>query len=190
MNVVIIDCFDSFTYNLYQLVGMLGENPIPITCNNQIEVVRRAEPDRIILSPGPGTPKDSGICAEVIREYAGRVPILGVCLGHQTIIDTLGGTIVRMKRPVHGMTSEIECTGEGVLAGLPSRFTATRYHSLTALSEDLPSDLSVTATATDDGAIMAVAHKRYPLYGLQFHPESIMTEAGKQIMQNFLGGAV
>lgn len=190
MNVVIIDCFDSFTYNLYQLVGMLGENPIAVTCNNPVEVVSRADPDRIILSPGPGKPEDSGVCAEVIREYAGTIPILGVCLGHQTIIHTLGGTIDRMKRPVHGMTSEIACSGEGVLAGLPSRFTATRYHSLTALPEYLPSDLSVTATATDDGAIMAVAHKKYPLYGLQFHPESIMTKVGKQIMQNFLGGAV
>lgn len=186
MKVIIIDCFDSFTYNLYQLIGTLGAEPIPITSNNSIEVVQKAQPDRIILSPGPGTPKDSGVCAEVIRTFMGQVPILGVCLGHQTIIDTLGGTISRMKKPVHGMTSEITNTGEGIFSGVPRRFSAARYHSLAAVPGDLPSDLMVTATAEDDGTIMAVSHSRYPLYGLQFHPESIMTPTGRSIMKNFL----
>jgi len=186
MKVVLVDCFDSFTYNLYQLVGSLGADPIPITSNNPIEMVQKADPDRVILSPGPGTPLDSGVCAEVIKTYMGQVPILGVCLGHQTIIHTLGGTISRMKRPIHGMTSEIQTTGEGIFADVPRKFSAARYHSLAATPADLPSELTVTATAEDDGTIMAVSHRKYPLFGLQFHPESIMTPAGRTIMKNFL----
>ncbi|NLW76643.1 MAG: aminodeoxychorismate/anthranilate synthase component II [Methanomicrobiales archaeon] len=186
MNVVIIDCFDSFTYNLYQLVGSLGADPIPVTSNNPVEIVEKKEPDRIILSPGPGTPLESGVCADVIKAYIGEVPILGVCLGHQTIIHTLGGTISRMKRPVHGMTSEIRTNGEGIFQSIPDRFTAARYHSLTAEPHHLPSELEVVATAEDDGAIMAVSHRKHPVYGLQFHPESIMTPHGRTIMKNFL----
>jgi anthranilate synthase component II len=186
MKVAIIDCFDSFTYNLYQLVGSLGGEPVPITCDQQVEVVERAKPDRIILSPGPGTPDDTGVCKEVIRRYAGEIPILGVCLGHQTIIQTFGGTIIRMKSPVHGKTSEILHSGIGVFGGIKTPITATRYHSLTAQPQNLPSSLEVTATAADDGTIMAVSHKKYPVYGLQFHPESIMTPKGRQIMANFL----
>lgn len=186
MNVVIIDCFDSFTYNLYQQVGSLGAQPIPITCNHPIETVQRADPDRIILSPGPGTPKDAGVCKEVIKTYIGDVPILGVCLGHQTIIHTLGGTISQMKHPVHGMASEIATNGEGIFANVPRHFSAARYHSLTAEPGSLPSDLTVTATAVNDGTIMAVSHKKHPLFGLQFHPESIMTPDGRAIMMNFL----
>ncbi|MDD1723670.1 MAG: aminodeoxychorismate/anthranilate synthase component II [Methanospirillum sp.] len=186
MNVVIVDCFDSFTYNLYQLVGSLGAQPMPVTCDMPISSITDADPDRIILSPGPGTPADAGVTAEVIRRFSGEIPILGVCLGHQTIVHTLGGRILRMARPVHGMTSEITNSGEGVFSGLPERFSATRYHSLTADPATLPSDLRVTATARDDGTIMGVAHQKYPVFGLQFHPESIMTPAGRQIMDNFL----
>lgn len=186
MNVVIVDCFDSFTYNLYQLVGSLGAEPIPVTCDMPISSIADADPDRIILSPGPGTPADAGVTAEVIRRYSGEVPILGVCLGHQTIVHTLGGRILRMSRPVHGMTSEITNSGEGVFNGLPERFTATRYHSLTADPATLPSALRVTAMAHDDGTIMGVSHTKYPVFGLQFHPESIKTPAGRRIMDNFL----
>ncbi|NLV28280.1 MAG: aminodeoxychorismate/anthranilate synthase component II [Methanomicrobiales archaeon] len=186
MNVVIIDCFDSFTYNLYQLVGSLGGNPIPLTCNKSLQDVINEEPDRIILSPGPGTPKDAGISADVIRMFAGKVPILGVCLGHQTIIDTFGGTIARMDRPIHGMTSRIQNSGQGIFSGTPPQFMAARYHSLAAKAQSLPADFTITATAVDDGAIMAVSHTKYPLYGLQFHPESIMTPEGRTIMKNFL----
>jgi len=187
MKVAIIDCFDSFTYNLYQLVGSLGEEPVPITCDQPVRVVKQEDPDRIILSPGPGNPDDSGVCCDVIREYAGVVPILGVCLGHQTIIHTFGGNIVRMKNPVHGKTSGIVHTGEGIFEGLKSPMTATRYHSLTAEPESLPSELRVIARAADDGSIMAVSHKKYPIYGLQFHPESIMTMEGREIISNFIG---
>ena len=186
MKVVIVDCFDSFTYNLYQLVGSLGAEPVPITCNNPIETIQKADPDRIILSPGPGTPKDSGVCREVIEAYMGQVPILGVCLGHQTIIDTLGGVIRQMNRPVHGMTSEIHTTGEGIFNGVPKSFPAARYHSLTAEPKSLPSVLTGTATTQDDQTIMAVAHRKHPVFGLQFHPESVMTPAGRTIMKNFL----
>lgn len=186
MNVVIIDCFDSFTYNLYQLVGSLGATPVPVTCNKPIQDVKDADPDRIILSPGPGTPKDAGISADVIREFAGKVPILGVCLGHQTIIDTLGGKITRMDHPVHGMTSEIQNSGKGIFSGTPEHFSAARYHSLAAEKESLPKELTITATSMDDGVIMAVSHSKYPLFGLQFHPESIMTPVGRTIMKNFL----
>ena len=186
MKVVIVDCFDSFTYNLYQLVGSLGAEPVPITCNNPIGTIQKADPDRIILSPGPGTPKDSGVCREVIEAYMGQVPILGVCLGHQTIIDTLGGVIRQMNRPVHGMTSEIHTTGEGIFDGVPKSFPAARYHSLAAEPETLPSVLTVTATTQDDQTIMAVSHRKHPVFGLQFHPESVMTPAGRTIMKNFL----
>jgi anthranilate synthase component II len=186
MKVAIIDCFDSFTYNLYQLVGSIGERPVTITCDQSTETVIREDPDRIILSPGPGTPDDAGVCKDIIMEYAGNVPILGVCLGHQTIIQTFGGKITRMKIPVHGKTSGIVHTGEGIFTGLKNPLTATRYHSLTAEPKFLPKDLKVTATAADDGSIMAISHKKYPVYGLQFHPESIMTPEGRQLISNFI----
>lgn len=191
MRVVIIDCFDSFTYNLFQLVGMLGATPIPITCDHPLSDVRDANPDRIILSPGPGTPEDSGICAEVIREFERDVPILGVCLGHQTIIQSHGGRVRRMKAPVHGKTSRIVHGGKGLFFGLPSPFTATRYHSLVAPHETIPEEFETVAFSEDDGCVMGVMHRTFPLYGLQFHPESIMTPHGREIMRNFLaaGGA-
>jgi anthranilate synthase/aminodeoxychorismate synthase-like glutamine amidotransferase len=186
VNVTIVDCFDSFTYNLYQLVGTLGANPIAVTCDQPIRRIEREEPDRIILSPGPGTPAESGVCPDVIRQYIGKVPILGVCLGHQTIISSLGGNIVRLPEPVHGKTSKISHSGTGIFAGVEQSFTATRYHSLTAEKESLPEDLTITATSEKDGCIMAVSHRTFPLHGVQFHPESVMTSAGSRIIKNFL----
>lgn len=186
MNVTIVDCFDSFTYNLHQLVGTLGADPVAITCDQDIAKIEKTNPDRIILSPGPGTPDDSGVCPKVIEQYAGIVPILGVCLGHQTIIHTYGGEIVRLKEPVHGKTSRIKHTGTGIFQGISPTFTATRYHSLTADRESLPDEFRITATSEGDNCIMAVSHEKFPLHGVQFHPESIMTPAGRQIMENFL----
>ncbi len=186
MKVVIIDCFDSFTYNLLQLVGTAGANPIAITSDQNIEKIEQEQPDRIILSPGPGTPDESGVCREVIERYAGIVPILGVCLGHQTIVQTFGGKIVRLETPVHGKTSQITHTGTGIFDGVSPSFTATRYHSLTADTESLPENIRVTATSQNDGCIMAVSHTTLPIHGVQFHPESIMTPAGYQIIKNFL----
>lgn len=186
MNVTIVDCFDSFTYNLHQLVGTIGANPVAITCDQKITRIEQEKPDRIILSPGPGTPAESGVCREVIEQYGGEVPILGVCLGHQTIIHTFGGTIVRLDEPVHGKTSRITHTGTGIFEGVPQAFTATRYHSLTADKATLPKEFIITATSQGDDCIMAVSHKDLPIHGVQFHPESIMTPAGRLIMTNFL----
>lgn len=193
MRVAIIDCYDSFTYNLYQLVGQLGAHPIPIPCDAPIAHVRNALPDRIILSPGPGTPDDSGICPDVIGEYAGIIPILGVCLGHQTIVQAYGGKVCRMAEPVHGKTSSIIHAGDGIFSNIPSPFSATRYHSLMAVQESIPDELTTLALSSDDGCIMAVGHRDLAVTGVQFHPESIMTLPGSRIIANFLanqpGGA-
>jgi anthranilate synthase/aminodeoxychorismate synthase-like glutamine amidotransferase len=186
MKVAIIDCFDSFTYNLYQLVGSLGAEPLTITCDQPLSRILDSYPDRIILSPGPGTPDESGICPAVIRTYAGSVPILGVCLGHQTIIQTFGGNISRMGVPRHGKTSTIIHTGTGLFRGLPNPFPATRYHSLMVSRKDLPADFDTIAIASDDSCVMAVSHREMPIFGVQFHPESIMTPAGAQLIGNFL----
>jgi anthranilate synthase/aminodeoxychorismate synthase-like glutamine amidotransferase len=185
MKVAIIDCYDSFTYNLFQLVGRLGAEPVPVLSDESLERVRAMDPDRIILSPGPGTPDDSGICPEVIREYAGTVPILGVCLGHQTIVQTFGGTIHRMERPVHGKTSSIIHTGEGIFAGIPNPFTATRYHSLIVDRDTLPAEFEVTAW-TDRDELMGIRHRELPIEGVQFHPESFLTAHGPHLLANFL----
>lgn len=191
MNVVIVDCFDSFTYNLFQMVGRMGASPIPIRSDMPLESVRKAEPDRIILSPGPGRPEDSGVCREVIRHFAGDVPILGVCLGHQTIIHSYGGRICRMKSPVHGKTSSIMHSRNGIFAGLPSPIQATRYHSLAVDPDCMPEEFETLAVAADDRCIMAVRHQHLPITGVQFHPESVMTPAGMHLIENFLvrGGA-
>lgn len=191
MNVTIVDCFDSFTYNLLQLVGTIGGSPVAVTCDQPITCIERERPDRIILSPGPGTPDESGVCREVIEQYAGEVPILGVCLGHQTIISTYGGKITRLEEPVHGKTSLITHTGTGLFDGIAQPFTATRYHSLAADKETLPKEFTITASSQGDECIMAVSHRELLLHGVQFHPESIMTPAGHRIISNFLrtGGA-
>lgn len=186
MRVAIIDCYDSFTYNLYQLVGQLGGIPLPIPCDASLDYVREQNPERIILSPGPGTPDDSGICPDVIREYAGVIPILGVCLGHQTIFQTFGGKICRMKIPVHGKTSSIIHNGEGIFSGLPSPFSATRYHSLMADPDYIPPGFEIQAVSSEDQCVMAVTSPDLGITGVQFHPESIMTPSGKFLLKNFL----
>lgn len=186
MRVAIIDCYDSFTYNLYQLVGQLGGIPLPIPCDASLDHVREQDPERIILSPGPGSPYESGICPDVIREFAGVIPILGVCLGHQTIVQTFGGKICRMKIPVHGKTSSIIHNGEGIFSGLPSPFSATRYHSLMADPGYIPPGFEIQAVSSEDQCVMAVTSSDLGITGVQFHPESIMTPSGKFLLKNFL----
>ncbi len=188
MKVVIIDCYDSFTYNLSQLVGRLGHIPVVLTCDATLGEVSRECPDRIILSPGPGTPEDSGICPDVIRTFSRTIPTLGVCLGHQVICSAFGGTIIRNTRPVHGKTSLIHHDGKGVFSGLENPFIATRYHSLIAGPGNLPADLVVTAISGDDGAVMGLRHRTLPIEGVQFHPESILTPSGDRILENFISG--
>lgn len=186
MKVTIVDCFDSFTYNLLQLVGTIGGAPSVVTCDQPVSRIEQEKPDRIILSPGPGTPDEAGVCREVIERYAGEVPILGVCLGHQTIINTYGGRITRLNEPVHGKTCLISHTGTGLFSGISQPFTATRYHSLAAERATLPKEFAITASSQGDDCIMAVSHRELPLHGVQFHPESIMTPAGHRIIANFL----
>ena len=185
---LMIDNYDSFTYNLVQYLGELGED-VRVFRNDEIsldEVVSLA-PDRIVLSPGPCTPNEAGITLELISRLAGRIPILGVCLGHQAIGQAFGGKVVRAKRVMHGKTSQIEHTGQGVFRDLPPGFVATRYHSLVIERESVPGCLEVTARS-EDGEIMGVRHKEYAVEGVQFHPEAILTEHGHQLLNNFLQG--
>jgi anthranilate synthase/aminodeoxychorismate synthase-like glutamine amidotransferase len=186
MNVLIVDCYDSFTFNLYQQVGRLGGNPVVFTSDTPLEVLQKIGCDRIILSPGPGTPEDSGVCREVLETMSRTIPTLGVCLGHQTIYTVFGGEVVRASHLMHGKTSPISHGGEGIFAGIPPPFIATRYHSLVAQREALPDELEVTASSLDDGYVMGVRHTRYPINGVQFHPESILSDEGDRIMRNFL----
>lgn len=186
MKVTVVDCFDSFTYNLVQLVGSLGATPVTVPCDRSVRDVELTAPDRIILSPGPGTPEDSGVCPEVVRRFAGKVPILGVCLGHQAIVHACGGEVTRMDRPVHGKTSQVHHCGTGLFTGLPRPFTATRYHSLEAKRDSLPDTLAITAVSAGDDCIMAVTHTGLAVSGVQFHPESFMTPCGRDLMQTFL----
>jgi anthranilate synthase component 2 len=184
---VLIDNYDSFTYNLYQYLCELGAD-VRVIRNDAATVAEVAamEPERVILSPGPCTPNEAGVCVPLIRALAGRVPILGVCLGHQAIGAAFGGAIVRAPSLMHGKTSAIHHSGQGVFAGLPSPFTAIRYHSLVIDRATLPDVLDVTAE-TEDGLIMGVRHREIPaLEGVQFHPESILTEHGHHLLRNFL----
>jgi anthranilate synthase/aminodeoxychorismate synthase-like glutamine amidotransferase len=185
--VLVIDNYDSFVYNLVQYLGELGAEPV-VHRNDAITVAEVGElaPDAILVSPGPGTPADAGISCDVIRTYGPRIPVLGVCLGHQCIGEVFGGDVVRAPAVMHGKTSLVTHDGTGVLRGLASPFEATRYHSLVVAPESIdPDELAVTATA-DDGVVMAVRHRRHPIEGVQFHPESILTAGGKQLMANFL----
>ena len=184
--ILMIDNYDSFTYNLVQYLGELGERLL-VKRNDAITVAgaKRLHPSAIVISPGPGRPADAGISSELIHAFAGRVPILGVCLGHQCIGEVFGGQVIRAKRPMHGKTSKIYHRGTGVLKGLPNPFEATRYHSLIVKRDTLPGSLAVTGW-TAEREIMALQHKRFPVYGVQFHPESILTAAGKQLLKNFL----
>lgn len=188
MRVLLIDNYDSFTYNLYQYLCELGAD-VEVVRNDQITVAEVAarHPDRIVISPGPCTPAEAGISVDVIRQLGSQIPILGVCLGHQAIGAAYGGAVVRAPLVMHGKLSPIYHNGQGVFAGLPSPFLATRYHSLIVRREDLPDELEVTAW-TEDGLIMGLRHRSQPVEGVQFHPESIMTEGGKQMLANFLAG--
>lgn len=188
MRVLIVDCYDSFTFNLYQQVGRLGADPVVFTCDTPISRLEKTGCERIILSPGPGTPQDSGVCLEVLDTMSKNIPTLGVCLGHQAICTAFGGDVIRAGRLMHGKTSAIQHDGRGIFEGLASPFTATRYHSLIANDSSLPEDLQVCARSMDDGYVMGVRHTRYPIEGVQFHPESILTAEGDRLIKNFLDG--
>jgi anthranilate synthase/aminodeoxychorismate synthase-like glutamine amidotransferase len=184
--ILVIDNYDSFTYNLVQYFGELGADPL-VRRNDEITLAEIAalKPERIVISPGPCTPKEAGISCDVLREFGGKLPIFGVCLGHQCMGDVYGGEVVRADRLMHGKTSPIIHTGKNVFTGLPSPFEATRYHSLLVRRESLPDCLEITAW-TEEGEIMGLAHKELPVYGVQFHPESILTSEGKRLLGNFL----
>lgn len=183
---LMIDNYDSFTYNLVQYLGELGED-IKVFRNDKITIpeIERLNPERIVISPGPCTPKEAGISVELIKHFAGRIPILGVCLGHQSIGAAFGGDIIRAPRLMHGKTSMIHHAGKTIFEGLPNPFEATRYHSLVIKKETLPDCLEITAW-TDMDEIMGVRHKEFIIEGVQFHPESILTTVGKDLLRNFL----
>jgi anthranilate synthase component 2 len=189
MKVLMIDNYDSFTYNLVQYFGELGAQ-VEVFRNDEItlEGVAARRPERLVISPGPCSPAEAGISVEAIRHFAGKLPILGVCLGHQSIGAAFGGKIVRAQQLMHGKTSEITTTQQGVFAGLPARFTVNRYHSLAIEKSSCPAELVSTAW-TDDGEIMGVRHRELPIEGVQFHPESILTEHGHAMLRNFLNRA-
>jgi para-aminobenzoate synthetase component II len=185
--ILLLDNYDSFTYNLAQYLGELGCT-LEVHRNDKIsveEIVRR-KPERIVISPGPCTPQEAGISVELIQKLAGKFPILGVCLGHQAIGAAFGGKIVRAPKLFHGKTSEIDHDGKGIFRSVPNPLTATRYHSLIVERKSLPRELQVSAE-TRDGVIMGLRHKKYKIEGVQFHPESVLTESGKLILKNFLG---
>ena len=184
--ILLLDNYDSFTYNLAQYLGELGCQ-VEVHRNDRISVeqIAQRKPERIVISPGPCTPQEAGICVELIQKLAGKIPILGVCLGHQAIGAAFGGKIIRAPKLFHGKTSQIRHDGSGVFRGLPNPFTATRYHSLIVERKSLPRELQITAE-TDDDIIMGMQHRKYALMGVQFHPESVLTESGKQLLKNFL----
>jgi anthranilate synthase/aminodeoxychorismate synthase-like glutamine amidotransferase len=188
--VFVLDNYDSFTYNLVQYMGELGAE-MTITRNDQltIEQIEDLKPDRIVLSPGPCTPQEAGVSIPLIRHFAGKVPILGVCLGHQAIGAAFGGNVVRAPKLMHGKTSSVEHDGRSLFAGLPNPMTCTRYHSLIVAEEGLPEELEITArvqSENGDGTIMGLRHRRFPIEGVQFHPESVLTVDGKNLIRNFL----
>ncbi len=185
--ILMIDNYDSFTYNLVQYFGELGAD-MKVFRNDALSIadIRAMKPEKIVISPGPGRPEDAGISVAIVKELAGHIPILGVCLGHQGIGYAYGGKIINAKRLMHGKTSMIEHDGKDLFKGLPHPFEATRYHSLVIDRATLPDCLQVTAWTTDDAEIMGVRHKSLPVWGVQFHPESILTKEGKNILKNFL----
>jgi anthranilate synthase component 2 len=184
--ILLIDNYDSFTYNLFHYLGELGAD-VRVKRNDELTAQQALalKPEGIVLSPGPCTPNEAGICLDVIRLADGHVPILGVCLGHQAIGQIYGGKVVRAPQPMHGKMSTIHHTGKSVFRGLNNDFQATRYHSLTIAPESMPAALEVTATS-EDGVIQGVMHKKHPVHGVQFHPESIASENGHQLLKNFL----
>ena len=188
--VFVLDNYDSFTYNLVQYLGELGAE-IEVRRNDQVTVaeVEAMHPERVVVSPGPCTPQEAGISMELIRHFAGKAPVLGVCLGHQALGAAFGGKVERAKNLMHGKTSQVEHDGRTIFRGLPSPMTATRYHSLIVVEDELPMELEVSAWTRDrDGTrvIMGLRHKRFPVEGVQFHPESVLTSAGKRMVENFL----
>jgi anthranilate synthase/aminodeoxychorismate synthase-like glutamine amidotransferase len=188
--VFVLDNYDSFTYNLVQYLGELGAE-VEVRRNDEVTVheVEAMHPERIVISPGPCTPQEAGISIELIRHFAGKVPLLGVCLGHQAIGAAFGGQVVRAKNLMHGKTSQVEHDGKTIFRGLPSPMTATRYHSLIVAEDGLPGDLEVSAWTSDkDGTrvIMGLRHRKFPVEGVQFHPESVLTGEGKKLVANFL----
>jgi anthranilate synthase component 2 len=185
--ILVIDNYDSFTYNLVQYLGELGAM-LEVVRNDALDVdaIARLDPERIVISPGPGNPDQAGVSLEVIRRLGRSTPILGVCLGHQAIGQAFGATVARAGRQMHGKTSDIRHDGKGVFAGLSNPFTATRYHSLVVLANTVPAELEVSARA-EDGEIMGLRHRTLPIEGVQFHPESILTVEGKRLLANFLG---
>jgi anthranilate synthase/aminodeoxychorismate synthase-like glutamine amidotransferase len=188
--VFVLDNYDSFTYNLVQYLGEMGAEVV-VRRNDQVSVaeVETMRPERIVVSPGPCTPGEAGISIELIRHFGGKVPVLGVCLGHQAMGEAFGGTVVRAPHLMHGKTSEVQHDGRTIFAKLPSPMTATRYHSLMVRESDLPAQLEVSAWTTEpDGSrtIMGLRHKKFPVEGVQFHPESVLTEQGKKLVANFL----
>lgn len=184
--ILVIDNYDSFTYNLVQYLGELGED-LEVFRNDKITIkeIEKLKPDRIVISPGPGRPKGAGISKELIQRFASKASILGVCLGHQCIAEVFGAKIVRAKKLMHGKTSKIYHQGKGIYRGLPKPFTATRYHSLIVDPKSLPDCLTVTAR-TKKKEIMGIRHKKYKVEGVQFHPESVLTDTGKKLLKNFL----
>ena len=187
--ILIIDNYDSFTYNLVQYFGELGAD-VRVVRNDEADVaaIAAARPDRIVISPGPGRPEDAGVTMPAIRAFAETTPILGVCLGHQAIGAAFGGTIVRAAVPMHGKTSTVEHDGRGIFAGIGGPFVASRYHSLVVDPASVPGALEVTARSREDAVIMGLRHRSWPLHGVQFHPESILTGEGRHILRNFLQG--
>ena len=185
--ILLIDNYDSFSYNLYQLIGEVSPD-IQVFRNDKITLdeIRELNPDAIILSPGPGKPEDAGICIDLVREFHDKIPILGVCLGHQSICAAFGGKISHAKRLMHGKSSNISLDYDFIFKELPSEITVGRYHSLSLVEDTLPDCLEIISKARDDGEIMAVKHKDFNVYGLQFHPESILTQDGLTIMKNFM----
>ena len=190
--ILLIDNYDSFSYNLYLLIGSINPD-IKVIRNDEMTVseIASLKPSHIILSPGPGKPQDAGICEDVVRELGGKIPILGVCLGHQAICEVFGATVTYASRLMHGKQSECTVKNDPIFAGIDEgkeekKLLVARYHSLAAKKETMPEELEVIATSDDDGEVMAVRHKEYLIYGLQFHPESILTPTGKQILRNFL----
>ena len=187
MKLLVIDNYDSFTYNLVQLFGEMEDVDLVVKRNDEISIeeIKTLKPDRICISPGPGRPENAGISSELIRELGPRVPILGVCLGHQCIAQVFGGEIVRAEKLMHGKTSQIHHQGRGVFERLAEPLEAMRYHSLIVKRESVPDSLEITAK-TDDGEIMGLQHREFPIHGVQFHPESILTTEGRKLLANFL----
>ena len=188
--ILLIDNYDSFTYNLYQYLSELGVE-VEVVRNDEatLEDIDAMAPEKIVISPGPGTPKEAGISVPVVRHFAGKMPILGVCLGHQAIGEAFGGIVSGAGEILHGKTSMISHGGEGVFTGLPDPFEAIRYHSLAIQRDGFPSDELAVTAESDSGVIMGVRHKRFPVEGVQFHPESILTAVGKDLLRNFLDPA-